>query len=225
MADYSASYRRAGRMPLAPIRRQGAWKLAYADFLTALCAFFLVMWLIHGASKDQRAEIAGQFGSHPASTTSLSALPIDPIAPVMETLEESELLRDHATNVIVHADGKLIRLELVDLDRSPLFDKGNASLNPRGQEVIALAAKAVSALSLPVSIEGHTDSDPISRDNYSNWELSADRANAARRGLLEGGVDGSLIQSVAGLADTRPLQDGPSDLPQNRRLSIVVHIK
>ena len=77
---------------------------------------------------------------------------------------------------------------------------------------------------MPFSIEGHTDSDPINRVNYSNWDLSADRANAARRALLAQGIAPSRVRSVAGLADTRPLDANSTNLPQNRRLSIVVHI-
>ncbi|MEM5517640.1 OmpA family protein [Henriciella sp. AS95] len=212
-------------MPLAPVRRQGAWKLAYADFLTALCAFFLVMWLIHGASNDQRADIAGQFSSSSKLEPHLTTVTEPESNLILEQLYASSLLQQHRDNVFVQANDGGIRVELIDLERMPLFNKGEATLNDRGTLVINLAAKAIAGLGLPVAIEGHTDSAPMLRAGYSNWELSSDRANAARRALLAGGVDASQIRSVSGLADTRPLEDGRADLPQNRRLSIVIQIE
>ena len=209
-------------MPLAPTRRQGAWKLAYADFLTALCAFFLVMWLIHGVSGDQKENLAAQFSS-PASAAHAGQAPA--VTAIPESLEGSELLSGKSVNVSLQREENALRLELIDLDRAPLFQKGESRLNARGQKLIQLAADAITPTGLMLSIEGHTDSDPIRRPGYSNWELSADRANAARRLLISSGLPASRIRSVSGLADTRPLASEAADLPQNRRLSIVVHLK
>jgi|TARA_B100000678_G_scaffold45003_2_gene34817 chemotaxis protein MotB len=214
-------------MPLAPIRQTGGWKLAYADFLTALCALFLVLWLVHGATPEQKESVAEQFGAAP----SLSAMSLVPerheparADQLAATLKSSPLFDQNLTYVSLQKLENGVRIELMDLDRAPLFEKGSPLLNPRGKDLIAMTASALSLVDYGVSIEGHTDSDPIHRMGYSNWDLSADRANAARRALLAEGLDPARIRSVAGLADTRPLDDAATSLPQNRRLSIVVHL-
>lgn len=223
MAGHYASHIRASRTPLSPTRRQGAWKLAYADFLTALCAFFLVMWLIHGASNEQRSDVAAQF-SNPMPAPPLSREPvISQPERVGDLLRQSELLSSHASNVVIEVEDDHVRLELVDLDRAPLFDSGEEALNQHGHTLLELTALVIKPLDLTLSIEGHTDNAPLNKPQYSNWELSAGRANAARRALIESGISQANILSVAGLAATRPLQPGEGGLPQNRRLSIVLH--
>ena len=221
MAQNFASFARAGSVPLSPVRQRGAWKLAYADFLTALCAFFLIMWLVHGVSSDSKADLAEQFGAPAADTASLEDSRSETL---LAELRASTLIKAHPGIAKLATDGGSIRLDLVDLDRAPLFDKGHSTLNERGLDVVRLAAQAIAALDVDLSIEGHTDSDPVRRDGYSNWELSSDRANAARRELISSGVNAIRVRSVAGLADTRPLNDQQGDLPQNRRLSIVLHL-
>ena len=105
-----------------------------------------------------------------------------------------------------------------------MFENGDGSLNETGQQLTRLTGSAISHLSFPVMIEGHTDSNPSLTEGYSNWELSSDRANSARRLLIEAGVSEDRIKSVAGLADTRPLlQNAPQD-GVNRRISIVLVI-
>ncbi|MGB3626334.1 MAG: flagellar motor protein MotB [Henriciella sp.] len=225
MAANYASHVRATRTPQSPVRSRGAWKLAYADFLTALCAFFLVMWLIHGASTEQRSDIAVQFSAPKHNSPALLNSSDAQTAQIAEALSQSDLLAAHASNIIMQVDDGFVRLELVDLDRAPLFNSGEETLNQHGQDLIELTAVAVKPLGLSLSIEGHTDSAPIDRPDYSNWELSSGRANAARRALIGNGVSESRILSVSGLADTRPLQPGEGGLPQNRRLSIVLHTK
>ena len=131
----------------------------------------------------------------------------------------------HSGNVSLSHEASGVRIELIDLDRAPLFATGEEQLNERGQRLISMAAGAIAPMGLSVSIEGHTDSDPVARQDYSNWELSAGRANAARRALVKGGMAPTQIASVAGLADTRPLRPDAPYLPQNRRLSIVVHVE
>ncbi|MEQ9316545.1 MAG: OmpA family protein [Henriciella sp.] len=225
MAGNYASHIRASRTPLSPVRRLGAWKLAYADFLTALCAFFLVMWLIHGASSDQRSDIAGQFSPARQNEATATATESAEVLQLAEAIRQSQLLSTHASNVVLQIENDFIRLDLVDLDRSPLFDNGEETLNRHGAELIQLTAMALKPLALQISIEGHTDNAPINRPDYSNWELSSGRANAARRALIEHGIAPSEILSVAGLADTRPLRPGQGGLPQNRRLSILIQTK
>ena len=226
MAQNYATSMRAGQAPLSPVRQRGAWKLAYADFLTALCAFFLIMWLVHGVSGDQKAELAEQFGGA-TSAISDTAFTVDDhlqYDTLLARLDASKLTEAHPALVQLDEDAGTVRLELVDLELSPLFDRGEATLNEHGLAVMTLAAKAINPLDIELSIEGHTDSAPIRRAAYSNWELSSDRANAARRSLVASGLDPSRVRSVSGLADTRPLQGNAADLPQNRRLSIVLHL-
>lgn len=216
-------------MPLAPIRQTGGWKLAYADFLTALCALFLVLWLVHGATPEQKENVAEQFGAPGLATAqAFKPLSLTPArtgtSALADTLRNSALLAEPAGHVAISEIENGVRIDLLDPELAPLFEKGAASLNARGDDLIALTAGALALIDMPFSIEGHTDSDPIHRTNYSNWDLSADRANAARRALLAHGIKPARVRSVAGLADTRPLDASSTNLPQNRRLSIVVHL-
>lgn len=224
MSYVYASQRQTGRTPQAPKRQAGAWKLAYADFLTALCAFFLIMWIVHGISADKRSELAQQFSSTPAQVSDHTAHPVR-AAEALAWLTNSKFDFAQSANVILKIEDSSLRIELVDSSNRPLFEKGAASLNEYGLSVTARTAQAISALRKPISIEGHTDSDPITRPKYSNWDLSTDRGNAARRALIASGLAPNLITSVTGLADTRPLYPEAPYLPQNRRLSIVVHFE
>lgn len=179
------------------------------------------MWLVHGVSSDSKADLAEQFGAPQTDAVDLDS---DRSDALLSKLRASSLIKAHPGIAKLATDGSSIRLDLVDLDSAPLFDKGQSTLNERGLDVVKLTAQAIAALGVDLSIEGHTDSDPVRREGYSNWELSSDRANAARRELISNGVDAVRVRSVAGLADTRPLNDQQGDLPQNRRLSIVLHL-
>lgn len=224
MAEAYSSRRVKGRTPSASARRLGTWKLAYADFLTALCAFFLVMWIVHGVTAGERQALAQQFGS--------KAEPIDLAAhdPVLQAKSIAQMLRDDPTletfgsSVTITAEPNQVRIDLSDMTERPLFENGDGSLNATGAQLTRLTGQAIAYLSFPVMIEGHTDSNPSLTMGYSNWELSSDRANSARRLLIEAGVSEDRIKSVAGLADTRPLlQNAPQD-GVNRRISIVLVI-
>ena len=227
MAGEYASFGPDGRTPRAPVRRLGAWKLAYADFLTALCALFIVMWLVSGTNSDDREEVARQFGAKPLATSTgptTTSAP-SPLIIAENALKRSALLSSDLGEVKMSRSANSIRIELLDLQMTPLFDTGAETLNDRGRALIGLAAEALTHIDYHVSIEGHTDSLPIARSDYSNWELSAGRANAARRELIQQGFPAQLIAGVAGLADTKPLDGMAAYLPQNRRLSIVVHVE
>lgn len=224
MAGQYSSLVRQGRTPCAPTRRLGAWKLAYADFLTALCAFFIVMWLVSGASSEERSDLARQFGATTVVASATTGTVADRRLDIEASLRDSVLFSENAANIRLthHYDG--VRIELIDLDRAPLFENGMESLNDRGEALIGLASGVLGTIGLPISLEGHTDSQPVNRTDYSNWELSSGRANAARRALVENGFPEQLIASVSGLAETKPLRPDAPYLPQNRRLSIVIHI-
>jgi len=223
MAVAYSSRRNQGRKPAASARKLGTWKLAYADFLTALCAFFLIMWIIQGVSKQERQSIAQQFGAETETP-----VPNDDKAKVSQalanTLRDNPDLAAYGSSVTISSEANFIRIELSDMAERPLFETGDGRLNQTGRHLTQLTGRAIAALPLPIKIEGHTDSHPSRTLGYSNWELSSDRANSARRLLIQAGVDEARILAVTGLAHTRPLlQDAPEDAA-NRRLSIVLVI-
>ena len=224
MAVAYSSRRVRGRTPSASARKMGTWKLAYADFLTALCAFFLIMWIVHGISNGERQALAQQFGSKTDSAEFAANDPVLQAKTVAQILRRDPALEAYGSSVTITAEPNLVRIDLSDMTEKPLFETGNGSLNQTGEQLTRLTGHAISILSFPVMIEGHTDSNPSLTDGYSNWELSSDRANSARRLLIEAGVSERRIKSVAGLADTRPLlQNAPQD-GANRRISIVLVI-
>jgi len=212
-------------MPAASARKLGTWKLAYADFLTALCAFFLIMWIVQGVSKDERQELAQQFGANASS----SAVEFVETEQTETTEIAAALMRDPAlaafgSSVTISAEPDFIRIDLSDMAERPLFETGDGRLNTTGEHLTRLAGRAISALPMQVLIEGHTDSHPSRTVGYSNWELSSDRANSARRLLIEAGVNEHRIQGVSGLAHTRPLLQNTPENAANRRISIVLVI-
>lgn len=211
-------------MPAASARKMGTWKLAYADFLTALCAFFLIMWIIHGVSAGERETLAQQFGADTAQPPIVGDAPEQVVSTLAMKLRDDFAQSPFGASVTITEEQNLVRIELTDMTERPLFETGEGDLNSYGQRLTRLAGQAISWLDHPVMIEGHTDAHPSHTAGYSNWELSSDRANYARRLLIEAGVDEARIQGVAGLAHTRPLlQNAPHDAA-NRRISIVLVI-
>ena len=220
MTNGYVSRRAMGRMPTAPVRKLGTWKLAYADFLTALMAFFLVMWLVSGVSDEDKAELAREFGAPPI----VLASPVPDANAVMAANIAAQLSATSSDNITVTQSGDEIRIDLRDLDERPLFDLSDSALNPTGMSLAQAAGLAISGFDFPISIEGHTDAHPTHDSTRTNWELSSDRANAARRALLQSGVNANRIQAVTGLADTQPLFPDAPYLPANRRISIVMTV-
>lgn len=221
---YATTHRQlAGRMPAPPARKMGTWKMAYADFLTALMAFFLLMWLVSGVSPDARAAIAGEFKTR---ETALAAapLPSSETADLFSLLQLSESLKGAGESVILSMEPDGVRLDLVDTAGRPLFESASGALTAEGAKLVSAAAATLAPLSNAVSIEGHTDAFSLASTGYSNWDLSSDRANEARRLLEAGGVAGARFQAVTGLADTQPLEPGQPHLAQNRRISLKVHL-
>ena len=224
MAIAYSSRRVRGRTPAASARKLGTWKLAYADFLTALCAFFLIMWIVSGVTVGERQALAQQFGSKKDAVQTAAIDPILQAKSVAQLLREDPVFEAYGSSVTISAEPDLVRIDLSDMTENPLFETGNGSLNAAGEQLTRLTGQAISFLSFSVMVEGHTDSNPSLTAGYSNWELSADRANSARRLLIEAGVSEDRIKGVAGLADTRPLlQNAPED-GANRRISIVLVI-
>jgi len=227
----------------------GAWKVAYADFVTAMMAFFLVMWLV-GQSPQVKAAVGGYFrdpgvfettkggGVLPGSTVGLKdsgvTPPPDSVKQAQEVLERAaEHLREALQKVpalkaledrieiTVTPEG--LRIELLENEKNSFFAVGSAQLLPETVELLGVIAKELSPLGNKVAMEGHTDSRPYgSRNGYTNWDLSTDRANSARRAMESHGLREGQVDAIRGFADTRLRYPDDSLDPRNRRISIVV---
>lgn len=226
MAHAQAYRRVGGRMPRAPMRRQGSWKLAYADFLTALVALFLVLWLVRGVSGEERAGLADYFSGTPTQELSPADTQVatDGAARLALHLMSDPRLASSSPHVEIIADANLVRIEIVDRLDDPLFDTGAAQLTGSGREVLKNVAEIVRDGTWPFSIEGHTDAFPHSGSAYDNWSLSAARAEAARIELAGTGLDMSRLCAVTGLAASRPLRPAEPHLATNRRVTLVLHV-
>jgi len=261
----------------------GAWKIAYADFVTAMMAFFLLLWLLSSASQEQLAGIADYFAPTTASVSqsgsgqilggttiavdgamedtvsrpqvtmdlpppkagsggeAMQDAPVtadqaaekakkaaedtqfqeaqDALKTAMETLPEFQQL---AKSLMVEDTPEGLRIQIVDQDGLAMFASGQAAMFEHTQKVISLVVSVIEKMPQDLAISGHTDAVPMSGTQYTNWELSSDRANAARRFLVESGVPSERIASVVGKAATEPLlMDDPKNA-RNRRLSIVL---
>lgn len=221
---YALSTRRIpGRIPAAPTRKMGTWKMAYADFLTALMAFFMVMWLVSGTTAEDRSELAQYFTETPTASLTTTIVANSEIPAVLKAIKSQPILADASQNIEIAVEGKIIRIDLHETDGQPLFDMGDGSLNAEGKRLASAAGMALANFPYDLSVEGHTDAFPSSATNFSNWDLSSARANSARRALTNTGIDTARIQAVTGLAGTRPLKAGQPHLSANRRVSILIH--
>jgi len=216
----------------------GAWKVAYADFVTAMMALFIVLWLLNSSKKIQEA-VGGYFRDPSGSSTSKNtgtdisgageslSLTKDDMPKLKEEIER----RIHQMNnfdqlknqiqITVTPEG--LRIEMLEAESGTFFDLGSAGPNSNGKELLALLSQELGKLPNKISIEGHTDSKPYGgHKDYGNWELSTDRANAARRLMQHDGLRGDQVSQVRGYADQMPRkQNDPLD-PSNRRISVIV---
>jgi chemotaxis protein MotB len=236
----------------------GAWKVAYADFVTAMMALFIVLWIM-SQSQSIRQNVAQYFknpGLLPGATGLMETsdvggemptpghsqdlqlpTPIKPdltydqgtleqakkrITEIIAQLPELRRLKDQVA-IELTKDG--LRIELMDKENSHFFDLGSANLKPETQALLKLIAQELGKLPNPITVEGHTDCQPYGTKDYTNWELSADRANAARRLLDESGIKPGQITSIKGCAD-RQLRNPADPLDfQNRRVTILVRFQ
>jgi chemotaxis protein MotB len=233
----------------------GAWKVAYADFVTAMMAFFLVMWLV-AQSNSVKAAVAGYFKDpgifdyeksngvipggglkiDPETPEQIRVTPADPataeagrkaleraaerLKHTLSAMPEFEALQKQ---IEIELTPEGLRIELVEGQQSTFFDSGSATLKGETERVLGTIAVELGKLANTVVIEGHTDSTPYSASTaYTNWELSADRANAARRVMERLGLGSHQVQAVRGFADRQPRADTDSSDARNRRVSIVV---
>jgi chemotaxis protein MotB len=254
----------------------GAWKVAYADFVTAMMAFFLVMWLVGAGTKQQRAAISeyfknpsmtqgqstmapsGKMGPGGASTSMIklggamdlpkgpgdnqafakpSGSDIDKLAKEKEKRRLEQLMKDlteaiaksqamapYKDQLLIDITSEGLRIQIVDKQNRPMFDTGSGVMKNYTVQILHELAGFVNQVPNTISISGHTDSARyVSADSaYGNWELSADRANAARRTLVEGGMVPDKVARVVGLAASVPFDKKDPAAPTNRRISIVV---
>ena len=266
------------------VRRQkhghhgGAWKVAYADFVTAMMAFFLVMWLIGVGTREQKAAISeyfknpsmtpgtatiappGQAGPGGASDSMIKLggtmdVPRGPgkekrgspqvkhnvddaiklareadkarLQELMKQLnaavQNSQALAPFKDQLLLDITSEGLRIQIVDKLNRPMFDTGSARLKPYTVQILHELGSSIDDVPNQISISGHTDDAPYTGEHdYSNWELSADRGNAARRALIAGGLEADKISRVVGLAASVPFdKQNPAD-PVNRRISIIV---
>ncbi len=246
----------------------GAWKVAYADFVTAMMAFFMVLWLLNSSSAV-KASVAAYFNSpsifkdgsngfldqegllrlqsrlqeisaEEAAQADPSDEFIDEVAAtavrqlqqqqltesaqeLQKLIEASPDLQGFEEQITMGFTDEGLRIQIEDSSQSSLFEVGSVAPGGRSRELLAAIGKVLGPLANPIVIEGHTDSRPYQGQNeYSNWELSGERANAARRILEEEGVDPTRVARVVGLADRQLLEPDKPMSERNRRISIIV---
>src|SRR6185369_11821259 len=261
----------------------GAWKVAYADFVTAMMAFFMVMWLVASVSKEQRAAMfeyfknpsmeqgksvkaaPGQAGPGGASTAVIDMgggmdapktmdtpdQGLSQLTPkvteddarkiareaekrqletllqeLREAIDKSVAMEPFKDQLLLDITPEGLRIQIVDKQNRPMFDLGKSALKDYTGQILREVAKYLNTVPNRISLSGHTDRNAYGATrSYSNWELSADRANAARRALLEGGLEPAKIARVVGLASSVLLDKKNPFNPINRRISIIVMTK
>ncbi len=278
----------------------GAWKVAYADFVTAMMAFFLLLWLLNAVTEEQKKGIANYFrptlavqntsatftilagqaqpmedmsGGSSVQTETDDPEPADVTQPepaladsntpptdvgdkpdpgegekpvdleeaaaavaafeqkqfeqiksdIQNAIQESPELKELEKNLQIDQTEDGIRIQVLDQEKISMFPSGSSVMNPRSSELLAKVAEVVRLLPNRIEISGHTDAKPYpGANNYTNWELSADRANASRRVLVAAGISPDRLRKIEGRADTDPFVAGDPFDPQNRRISIVL---
>jgi len=234
----------AGKTPPIIIKKKvshgghhgGAWKVAYADFVTAMMALFIVLWLLNSTPKVKEA-VAGYFqdpsgtadktGSNMAGQGENLLVKKDDMENLKQQIEDAmkkmpniDKLKDQI-KLTVTQEG--LRIEMLESAKGTFFESGSPKISEDGEELLATLGKQLGELPNHLAIEGHTDSKAYSANsNYGNWELSADRANTARRVLQRTGVRPDQVIQVRGFADQMlRKKDEPLD-PSNRRVSVIV---
>ena len=263
----------------------GAWKVAYADFVTAMMALFLLLWLLNVTTDEQKENLAAFFidPSHPkvsrvesgadgvlggvsqSPVGAMSEMLQPPVPPElsrndakkdakkddMKHVSESQFdqlrkeqeekdfaktseklqqaisndpeLKELSKNIMVDMTSEGLRIQILDQQGKPMFASGSAKMFDKTQKLMSVVAKIIRTMPNNISIRGHTDGKPYRGDgSYTNWELSADRANSSRRALISNGIPASKIANVVGKSDTDHLnKSNPLD-SKNRRISIIL---
>ena len=268
----------------------GAWKVAYADFVTAMMAFFLLLWLLNVTTDEMKSKLSAFFSdpTHPQISAATGGaggvlggrtnspegaraydnMPLTAMAPPSPTrpktgegdnnkkanikkVKDAELKKEFerrekekfqnkkqelekaiqsnprlsklSENVVIEVTSEGLKIQIVDQEGEAMFPSGSARMFNKTEEVLSLISEVISDMPNDLSIRGHTDSTPYrSRKDYSNWELSADRANATRRVLEKSGYPTGKVQNVIGKAAKDPFIEESPDDAKNRRISIVL---
>ncbi len=226
----------------------GSWKVAYADFVTAMMAFFLLLWLLSMVSTEKRAVLAAYFkdfslfekggksfmmdgGTKPMilqqtgsdvvdmSNESGATVTEEIAAKILASLEsKGDYPKDQ---VMIEITEEGIRIQIVDARDNPIFPPGSAQLTDTGKRIVGSVAAILKNFRNEIAVEGHTDRSPTRNDQLSNWELSTARASSARRELESDGIESQRIARVVGFADKVPFIPDQVDDPRNRRISIL----
>lgn len=219
----------------------GSWKVAYADFVTAMMAFFLLLWLITMVSPDKRLAVSEYFKNFNIfkEQTAGGRSFMDKNAGVLTLTSQSIRLgpQDLANKLKRAVDEKLgglkdqvqvdileggVRIQIIDLEGSTMFQSGSSELTEKARIILSLVAENIRDLPNRIAVEGHTDSAPFRGSQITNWELSTARASAARREMENDGLDPGKIARVVGYADQELyIKENPKD-PRNRRISVIV---
>jgi chemotaxis protein MotB len=214
----------------------GAWKVAYADFVTAMMSLFIVLWLMNSSKQVQEA--VGGYFKDPTGTSKMVGtdqsgsgenftLTKDDMPKLKEELQKVtrqmpnfDALKNHI-EMTVSSEG--LRIELSESESGTFFDSGSAQPTPNGREVLALLARELGKLPNKIFIEGHTDSKPFGRGgNYTNWELSTNRANQCRQLMQANGIRADQVSQVRGFADQSLRDPSHPEDARNRRISVIV---
>lgn len=242
----------------------GSWKVAFADFATAMMAFFLLLWLMGNTTKEEKQAISGYFndpagstetpgannipigeGGADAAVINLEAPKVDDESMDEKTIEElaeenerkrleqlqqqleelvqtSDAFSAFKDQIMIDITPNGLRIQIVDRDKRPMFDSGSSELKVYSRRILYGLADVLKKVPNKLSITGHTDATPFDLGNYSNWELSSDRANSARRALVRGGIPIEKISRVEGFADSILFDKDNPQSPINRRIAIIV---
>jgi chemotaxis protein MotB len=252
----------------------GAWKIAYADFVTAMMAFFLLMWLLGSTTDGDKKGIADYFQSPlkiamaggsgsgdsnsvlkgggesltstvgqvkkgdveaAKNTINLHKLKAEQVRAEVARLEDlkqqiqqkianNDKLKDMSSQIRLDMTRDGLRIQIVDDQNRPMFDSGSAVIKPYMRDLLHAIGGVLMDVPNRLTLEGHTDAElfPGGERGYSNWELSADRANASRRELIAGGLADDRVLRVQGLASSQPFDEKDPLAPTNRRISIIV---
>ena len=252
----------------------GAWKIAYADFVTAMMAFFLLMWLLGSTTDGDKKGIADYFQSPlkialaggsgsgdsnsvlkgggesltstvgqvkkgdveaQRNTINLHKLKAEQVRAeiarlenlkqeIQQKLASNEKLKDISSQIRLDMTRDGLRIQIVDDQNRPMFASGSATIAPYMKDLLREIGSVLTEVPNRLTLEGHTDAQPFPGGDrgYSNWELSADRANASRRELILGGLTDDRVLRVQGLASSQPFDEKDPLAPTNRRISIIV---
>ena len=219
--------------------RGGAWKVAYADFVTALMALFIVLWMMNSGSKVKKS-VQGYFRDPKGYTRSLGAgagssgegLAVDRrnVRGIQDQIESAMRkmpeFRSIHNNVLFSVTGEGLRIDLIETEQGLFFATGNTAPTSSGEHLLEVFAAELSKMPNQLVIEGHTDARPFRNSTlasrYTNWELASDRANSARRILHTYGVRPEQVVETRGFAAQRLLDPDDPESPRNRRISVVV---